>query len=81
MEQLDWGRLPCSFDACRSLDEGGFSALVTARVGWVAQLAEQWTENPRVGGSIPPPARPLIQSMVRHIDLASMSQLETKGSV
>jgi hypothetical protein len=25
--------------------------------GWVAQLAEQWTENPRVGGSIPPPAR------------------------
>src|SRR6266699_5650108 len=24
--------------------------------GWVAQLAEQWTENPRVGGSIPPPA-------------------------
>src|SRR5881392_2300673 len=27
--------------------------------GWVAQLAEQWTENPRVGGSIPPPATPL----------------------
>jgi hypothetical protein len=26
--------------------------------GWVAQLAEQRTENPRVGGSIPPPARP-----------------------
>ena len=26
--------------------------------GWVAQLAEQWTENPRVGGSIPPPATP-----------------------
>jgi hypothetical protein len=24
--------------------------------GWVAQLAEQRTENPRVGGSIPPPA-------------------------
>ena len=21
----------------------------------VAQLVEQWTENPRVGGSIPPP--------------------------
>ena len=43
-----------------------FSALMTtrarrvrgidARDGWVAQLAEQWTENPRVGGSIPPPA-------------------------
>src|SRR5437016_9835970 len=26
--------------------------------GWVAQLAEQRTENPLVGGSIPPPARP-----------------------
>jgi hypothetical protein len=26
--------------------------------GWVAQSAEQWTENPRVGGSIPPPAIP-----------------------
>src|SRR2546427_5270530 len=26
--------------------------------GWVAQLAEQRTENPRVGGSIPPPAIP-----------------------
>ena len=29
--------------------------------GWVAQLAEQWTENPRVGGSIPPPAIPHFQ--------------------
>jgi hypothetical protein len=28
------------------------------RDGWVAQLAEQRTENPRVGGSIPPPATP-----------------------
>src|SRR5262245_10041616 len=24
--------------------------------GWVAQSAEQWTENPRVAGSIPAPA-------------------------
>ena len=24
--------------------------------GWVAQLVEQRIENPRVGGSIPPPA-------------------------
>src|SRR5437899_6960376 len=29
--------------------------------GWVAQLAEQWTENPRVGGSIPPPAKALFR--------------------
>src|SRR5713226_6067537 len=29
--------------------------------GWVAQLAEQWTENPRVGGSIPPPASPTLR--------------------
>jgi hypothetical protein len=46
-----------------------FSALVSTRGaladkidtdGWVAQLVEQWTENPRVGGSIPPLAT-LIQ--------------------
>ena len=30
--------------------------IVTLRHGWVAQLAEQWTENPRVAGSIPAPA-------------------------
>ena len=34
----------------RSLSKVGFHH------GWVAQLAEQRTENPRVGGSIPPPA-------------------------
>jgi hypothetical protein len=32
--------------------------------GWVAQLAEQWTENPRVGGSIPPPA--ILANLVRN---------------
>src|SRR5256886_12860420 len=35
--------------------------------GWVAQLAEQWTENPRVGGSIPPPAIPLKTPRVQEI--------------
>jgi hypothetical protein len=30
--------------------------------GWVAQLVEQRTENPCVGGSIPPPATTLIIS-------------------
>ena len=30
--------------------------------GWVAQLAEQWTENPRVAGSIPAPATLLLIS-------------------
>ena len=53
----------------RLVERYTFSALVKARFcrahvqtytsdGWVAQLAEQWTENPRVGGSIPPPATP-----------------------
>ena len=48
------------------VERSAFSALITSRVrgkrcfgGWVAQLAEQWTENPRVGGSIPPPATAL----------------------
>ena len=35
--------------------------------GWVAQSAEQWTENPRVGGSIPPPARLLKSRRVPQI--------------
>ena len=35
--------------------------------GWVAQLAEQWTENPRVGGSIPPPAIALKSRRVQQI--------------
>jgi SAM-dependent methyltransferase len=34
--------------------------------GWVAQLAEQWTENPRVAGSIPAPAIPQLKSMSSH---------------
>ena len=29
--------------------------------GWVAQSAEQWTENPRVAGSIPAPAISFVQ--------------------
>jgi hypothetical protein len=40
------------------------------RDGWVAQLAEQWTENPRVGGSIPPPA---ILLMGGEVDRAFIS--------
>jgi hypothetical protein len=39
-----------------------FSALVTTRNGWVAQLVEQRTENPRVAGSIPAPATSLFRS-------------------
>ena len=35
--------------------------------GWVAQLAEQRTENPRVGGSIPPPATPMRKPEVQQI--------------
>jgi SAM-dependent methyltransferase len=34
--------------------------------GWVAQLAEQWTENPRVAGSIPAPATFWPSSMPSH---------------
>ena len=35
--------------------------------GWVAQLVEQWTENPRVAGSIPAPATPLEIRKVQQI--------------
>jgi hypothetical protein len=47
----------------RSIEHWAFSALVTRSAphrasvsGWVAQLVEQRTENPRVAGSIPAPA-------------------------
>jgi hypothetical protein len=33
--------------------------------GWVAQLVEQRIENPRVGGSIPPPATTIKSSSRR----------------
>ena len=41
-----------SFDLPMSRTRG----LMRDRAGWVAQLVEQRTENPCVGGSIPPPA-------------------------
>src|SRR5947208_11495920 len=42
-----------SYYGCVILFVGG---PISQANGWVAQLAEQRTENPRVGGSIPPPA-------------------------
>jgi hypothetical protein len=44
------------------------------RSGWIAQLVEQRTENPRVAGSIPAPATPLkmgdLMQQVQQIHLA-----------
>src|SRR5205807_9482531 len=45
-----------SYYGCVILFVGG---PISQANGWVAQLAEQRTENPRVGGSIPPPATSL----------------------
>jgi hypothetical protein len=47
---------------------------VATQIGWVAQLAEQRTENPRVGGSIPPPATPpdAIKPMARPDEVAAL---------
>ena len=39
-----------------TLPTGQTRGLMRDRAGWVAQLVEQRTENPCVGGSIPPPA-------------------------
>ena len=44
--------LPSRFTLPMSRTRG----LMRDRAGWVAQLVEQRTENPCVGGSIPPPA-------------------------
>ena len=35
---------------------------ISRNEGWVAQLVEQRIENPRVGGSIPPPATTNIKA-------------------
>src|ERR1700674_203063 len=42
-------------------------AVIARPIGWVAQLVEQRTENPRVGGSIPSPATLFFSSLdARH---------------
>jgi hypothetical protein len=47
------------------LNDDSYSQSPVQFYGWVAQLVEQWTENPRVGGSIPPPAKlPELQDLV-----------------
>jgi hypothetical protein len=45
--------------------KSAYSQFASWHRGWVAQLAEQRTENPRVGGSIPPPATPRFSSEKR----------------
>jgi hypothetical protein len=50
----------------------------SASNGWVAQLAEQWTENPRVGGSIPPPATPMKTRPVQQ-NLAMIEAISSAG--
>src|SRR5207302_8665912 len=47
--------------------------------GWVAQLAEQRTENPRVGGSIPPPA--ISMRMRRGAAVVQLARVELAGSL
>ena len=49
--------------------------------GWVAQLAEQWTENPRVGGSIPPPATVVLRTRKELIRLWLNSPLIRSGLI
>jgi hypothetical protein len=54
--------------------------VVALRFGWVAQLAEQRTENPRVGGSIPPPARLRFFSKKRTFSLRKSRESENRES-
>ncbi len=44
-------------------------------IGQVAQLVEQWTENPRVGGSIPP----LATTFSKVLDSKSCERLLNYG--
>src|SRR6266513_2909295 len=56
------------------------AAVVALRFGWVAQLAEQRTENPRVGGSIPPPARLRFFSEKRSLSPRKSREFENRES-
>jgi hypothetical protein len=54
----EWPRLIVITAPSRECPISNDSGYFSRGKGWVAQLAEQRTENPRVGGSIPPPATP-----------------------
>jgi hypothetical protein len=65
---------PCSCSVILHSDAASRLRVFHYRRGWVAQLVEQWTENPRVGGSIPPPATFLsatIQAVIAVITVSS----------
>jgi len=56
---------PGSWNLAKKLRESplariGFPDHSDPSLGWIAQLVEQRTENPRVGGSIPSPASFLL---------------------
>ena len=53
--------------------------MAATQCGWVAQLAEQRTENPRVGGSIPPPA--ISMRMRRGAAVVQLARVELAGSL
>ena len=46
------------------LDDGGMDRFNDQMCGQIAQLVEQWTENPRVGSSNLPLANPYCVSLV-----------------
>ena len=61
--------------ALRTLENAAPPAILILRA-WVAQLVEQWIENPCVGGSIPSPGTNMEMAPV----LGAISMLEETGS-
>ena len=58
----------------------GTAALIRVPDGRIAQSVEQWIENPRVGGSIPPPATIILMHEFRFwIERLMIDRL--KGSI
>src|SRR4051812_31581955 len=54
-EMISCTRVIKSLDLPRLRANSSFAKLVVSYSGWIAQLVEQWTENPWVAGSIPAP--------------------------
>jgi hypothetical protein len=52
---ISWTRVIKPPDLPRLRANSAFVKLVVSHSGWIAQLVEQWTENPCVAGSIPAP--------------------------
>jgi hypothetical protein len=81
LPDADGKRSACPTTTLRHSENPAALRNLGASHGWVAQLAEQWTENPRVGGSIPPPATPMKSRRVQQILQQNLTPIDRMSCV